>query len=208
MENENEAKISLETLQENLEAVLFAMGEPAAFSRLMEILETDAFSLQSALSGLEARLQDGGGLCLVTADDKYQLATRPSCAAAVRRALEIKRNIPLSPAAFEVLAIVAYRQPVTKAYIEQTRGVDCSAVLANLISKGLVEERGRLDLPGRPLLYGTSDNFLRCFGIGSLDELPPLEEISAEAALQDDPEESGAEEQLSIDPGAAGRTDE
>ena len=98
----------------------------------------------------------------------------------MRKVLEIKRNSPLSQAAFEVLAIVAYNQPVTKAFIEQIRGVDCSAVIATLCQKQLIEERGRLDLPGRPLIYGTTPNFLRCFCISSLEELPALPEKEPE----------------------------
>lgn len=88
--------------------------------------------------------------------------------------LEIKKNTPLSQAAFEVLAIVAYNRTVTKSFIEQIRGVDCSGSIANLVQKGLIEEKGRLDLPGRPLVYGTTDRFLRCFSLNSLDDLPEL----------------------------------
>jgi segregation and condensation protein B len=88
--------------------------------------------------------------------------------------MDIRRNTPLSQAAMEVLAIIAYNQPVTRPFVEQVRGVDCSAVVQGLQQKGLIEEKGRMDLPGRPLLYGTTSNFLRCFGISSLDQLPPL----------------------------------
>ena len=91
----------------------------------------------------------------------------------MRDALELKRNTPLSQAAMEVLAVVAYNQPVTKAFVEQVRGVDCSGVIGSLVQKGLLEERGRMELPGRPLLYGTTENFLRCFGLSSIGELPP-----------------------------------
>ncbi|MEE1054551.1 MAG: SMC-Scp complex subunit ScpB, partial [Acutalibacteraceae bacterium] len=87
---------------------------------------------------------------------------------------DIRRRTPLSPAALEVLAVVAYTQPVTKSFIEQVRGVDCSGVVTTLIEKGLLEERGRLELPGKPLLYGTTKNFLRSFSISDLSELPPL----------------------------------
>ena len=88
--------------------------------------------------------------------------------------LEVKKNAPLSNAAFEVLAVIAYNQPVTKAFVEQVRGVDCSGVISTLCQKRLVEEKGRLELPGRPLVYGTTPEFLRCFGVESLDELPEL----------------------------------
>ena len=88
--------------------------------------------------------------------------------------MEIKKNTPLSNAAFEVLAIVAYNKTVTRSFIDQVRGVDCSGTISSLIQKGLIEEKGRLDLPGRPLIYGTTDRFLRCFSLNSLDDLPEL----------------------------------
>lgn len=107
-------------------------------------------------------------------NDNLQLSSNPAYITEVREILDLKRNTPLSGAAMEVLSLVAYNEPVTKAFIEQVRGVDCSGVIGSLTQKGLIEERGRLELPGRPLLYGTTDNFLRCFGISSLAELPPL----------------------------------
>ena len=94
---------------------------------------------------------------------------------------------PLSPAGFEVLSVIAYRQPVTRAYVEQTRGVDCGGVIATLIQRGLVEEKGRLELPGRPLLYGTTDLFLRCFGIADLQQLPDLANIEVQAGVTPKP---------------------
>ena len=97
--------------------------------------------------------------------------------------LEIQRNSPLSSAAFEVLAVVAYNQPVTKSFIEQVRGVDCSGVVSSLVDRGLIEEKGRLELPGRPLIYGTTKLFLRTFDIENLSQLPPLPQ------KQDDNEE-------------------
>ena len=122
--------------------------------------------------------------------NRYQLCTRTEFAQSVRQALEIKRNAPLSQAAFEVLAVVAYNQPVTKSFVEQVRGVDCSGVVNTLCQKGLLEEKGRLELPGRPLLYGTTVEFLRCFSFSSLEDLPPLPgEPSSEKIPR---EESGA----------------
>ena len=107
-------------------------------------------------------------------ENTYQLATKEAYAEYIKKAFDIKRRTPLSPAALEVLAVIAYNQPVTKSFIEQVRGVDCSGVVTTLVEKGLVEERGRLELPGRPLLYGTTKNFLRCFSMSDLSELPPL----------------------------------
>ena len=158
-----------------IEAILFASGEPVEATRLAEVLGVDK---DTAVQLADDVMQDlntrGGGFQMVRLDEAYQLCTNQAYAAYVRRAMDIRRNTPLSQAAMEVLAIVAYNQPVTKAFIEQVRGVDCSAVVQGLLSKQLVEEKGRLELPGRPLLYGTTVHFLRCFGLSSLSELPPL----------------------------------
>ncbi|MBE6774715.1 MAG: SMC-Scp complex subunit ScpB [Ruminococcaceae bacterium] len=158
-----------------LEAVLFATGEPTEISKISQALSVDEIILEEALSILMARYnREDSGICLLKLDDKYQLCSKTEFADSIRKIIEAKKNTPLSQAAFEVLAIVAYNQPVTKAFIEQIRGVDCSAVISNLCQKSLIEEKGRLDLPGRPLIYGTTPEFLRCFCISSLDELPPL----------------------------------
>ncbi len=101
----------------------------------------------------------------------------------------MKKNTPLSGAAFEVLAVIAYNQPVTKAFVEQVRGVDCSGVIGSLTQKGLIEEKGRLELPGRPIVYGTTPAFLRCFCIESLDELPPLPEKEPEEPVEEEASE-------------------
>ena len=109
--------------------------------------------------------------------DKVQLCSRPVHAPAIRRALETRRPPSLSAAALEVLTVVAYRQPVTRAYIEQLRGVDSGGTISGLVEKGLIEEVGRLDVPGRPVVFGTTDTFLRTFGITSLKQLPDLPEL-------------------------------
>lgn len=158
-----------------LEAVLFAVGEPIEIPRLSQALGIEIVVLGEALEILKEKYEDEtSGLCLLRLDDKYQLCTKKQYADSIRSVIEVKKNAPLSQAAFEVLAIVAYNQPVTKAFIEQIRGVDCSAVISNLCQKSLIEEKGRLELPGRPLIYGTTPEFLRCFCISSLDELPEL----------------------------------
>ena len=174
-------KNNLKRLEYALEAILFTAGEPMAAQRLAQVLEIDEFILKKVTLLLQERLSRDSGLALLNIEDRYQLITRPEMAEIIRKSMEIRRDIPLSPAAMEVLAIIAYRQPVTKAYIEQTRGVDCSGIVTNLVLKGLIEERGRMELPGRPLLYGTTDNFLRCFGIDTLEQLPDLTEIELEA---------------------------
>lgn len=179
-----ELSMEIKEYQAAIEAVLFASGEPVAATRLAEVLELD---LETAVRLADDWLQDvntrGGGLLAVRLGDKYQLCTNKTYAGYVRRAMDIRRNTPLSQAAMEVLAIVAYNQPVTKAFIEQVRGVDCGAVVQGLAAKGLIEEKGRLELPGRPLLYGTTADFLRCFGVSTLDELPPLPQKEEEDGM-------------------------
>ncbi len=164
-------------MQAAAEAILFASGEPIEIARIAEVLETDIAAAEIILNNLTINLTERfSGLCIVRLAEKYQLCSRTEYAEKIRAVLEIKRNTPLSSAAFEVLAVVAYNQPVTKSYIEQVRGVDCSGVISTLCQKGLLEEKGRLELPGRPLLYGTTSEFLRCFCISSLSELPDLPE--------------------------------
>jgi len=180
---------SLVFLEAAMEAVLFAAGEPMQLERLAELLEIDTFTTQGIANSLQNRLDLVGGVMLLMLDDKLQLATKPPMAVLVKRALETRRDTPLSQPAMEVLSVVAYRQPVTKAYIEQTRGVDCSGPLGTLLGRGLIEEKGRLELPGRPLIYGTTDTFLRCFGLTSADELPDLE-AADESLPQEDSDES------------------
>ena len=159
------------------EAILFACGEPLEIDRLAEALELDEEYTEKILEKLQADYDEReSGLCVLRMENKYQLCTRVQYADIVRQVLEVKKNTPLSTAAFEVLAVIAYNQPVTKSYIEQVRGVDCSSVVNTLCQKGLVEEKGRLELPGRPLLYGTTSDFLKCFCISSLTELPELPE--------------------------------
>lgn len=159
--------------------MLFASGDPVEPARLAEVLEIDIENVIKMLGHLEAMYDEKeSGLQLIRVDGKYQLCTREQYSDQVRKLLEIRKNTPLSQAAFEVLAIVAYNKSVTRSFIEQIRGVDCSGPISNLIQKGLIEEKGRLDLPGRPLVYGTTDRFLRCFSLNSLDDLPDLPENS------------------------------
>ena len=158
-----------------LEAMLFACGDPVEASRLADVLELDVESVTKMLSCLSDTYEErNSGLRLIRVDGKYQICTREEYGDDVRKLLEIKKNTPLSQAAFEVLAIIAYNKTVTKSFIEQIRGVDCSGSISNLVQKGLIEEKGRLALPGRPLVYGTTDRFLRCFSLSSLDDLPDL----------------------------------
>ena len=126
----------------------------------------------------------GSALTVLRLGDQYQLVATDGYSENIRTLLDKKKNAPLSNAAMEVLAVIAYNQPVTKAFAEQVRGVDCSGVINTLCQKGLVEEKGRLDLPGRPLVYGTTVHFLRCFGLQDLSELPDIPETGETDALK------------------------
>ncbi len=147
--------VNAKELQAAAEAVLFSVGEPIELERIAAALEIESESTEQLLMNLSASLDErGSGICLLKLGNKYQLSSRAQFAPQIRSVLEVKRNAPLSQAAFEVLAVIAYNQPVTKSFVEQVRGVDCSGVIATLCQKKLIEEKGRLDLPGRPLLYG------------------------------------------------------
>ena len=164
-----------------LEAVLFSCGDPVESERLCEVTGLEPMFLQRAVVQLEESYQQRhSGLSIVHLGDSYQMVTRAEYGSAVRQALTIKKNTPLSPAASEVLAIIAYNQPVTKSFVEQVRGVDSSSIVNSLVTKGLIEEDGRLNLPGRPIAYRTTDNFLRSFSLQSLEDLPEIHPSQAE----------------------------
>lgn len=157
------------------EAILFASGEPVRCERIALALEIGSEETEEVLSALAAKLEtENSGLRLIRLGEKAQLCTRGEYAACIRVALETRKPPALSQAAMEVLAIVAYRQPVTRAYIEQVRGVDSAYTVSSLVEKGFLEESGRLEVPGRPALFRTTDQFLRVFGLTSLAELTPL----------------------------------
>ncbi|MGN1317044.1 MAG: SMC-Scp complex subunit ScpB [Acutalibacteraceae bacterium] len=168
------------------EAVLFAAAEPIDYLKIANVLGYDGETMLLILDELKKKLDtEDSGICLLQLDTKYQLCSKKEFVEEIRTVLDLKRNAPLSQAAFEVLAIIAYNQPITKPYIEQIRGVDCSGVVNTLCQKELVEEKGRLDVPGRPVLYGTTANFLRCFSLNSLEELPELPSADREVLMSD-----------------------
>ena len=184
-----------------VEAILFASGDPVSGERIAQVLGLDKEDAEEVLKDtMESFNRKEGGVRIIRLDDTYQMCSNPAYASCVREALELRRNTPLSQAAMEVLAVIAYNQPVTKAFVEQIRGVDCSGVIGSLSSKGLIEERGRLELPGRPLLYGTTPDFLRCLNISSLEELPPLPERQREVDTPlEEEDDSGTEEMVETD---------
>ncbi len=168
------------------EAVLFAAAEPIEHTRLSIVLGTDSEVTLEILDILKEKYeQEESGLCLLKLGSKYQLCSKKEYINEVRAVLDLKRNTPLSQAAFEVLAIIAYNQPITKPYIEQIRGVDCSGVVSTLCQRGLIEEKGRLEVPGRPVLYGTTDDFLRCFSLSALSELETLPNVDKQVLMSD-----------------------
>lgn len=166
-----------------LEAALFAAGEPVRLEKLCAALEAQPRQVEQAAQSLADEYDFGRrGIKLVRMEGSYQLCSRGDYGETVRRVLETRRTALLSAAALEVLAVVAYCQPVAKAYIEQARGVDSAYTVNSLCEKGLIEECGRLDAPGKPVLFRTTSAFLRAFGLSSLEELPALETFGEQAA--------------------------
>lgn len=174
-----------------IEAVLFASGDPVSKQALCEIIDVDEENLDKLVVLLRERyLNISSALEILELNGCYQFAARREYSPYIKTALEVKKNITLSQAAFEVLTIIAYNQPVTKGFIENVRGVDSSSVVNSLVEKGLLEEAGRIDVPGRPVAYKTTDGFLRAFQISSLAELPPLPNQETQVTFDDVLEES------------------
>ncbi len=160
-----------------IEAILFASGEPIEEEKLSEAAGITKQELDEAIETLRTKYEaEDSALSLLKLENAYQLAAKEDYASFIKAALEIKKNSVLSPAAMEALTIVAYNQPVTKGFVEQVRGVDSSGVVNSLVEKGLLTEAGRLDLPGRPIAYKTTDSFLRAFRLSSIKDLPELPE--------------------------------
>lgn len=175
----------MKPLNASIEAILFASGDAISISRLANALNISSDEVESALNELSKHYNSqNSGLTLLRINDKAQLCSRPDYADVIRRAIENRKPPQLSHAALEVLTIIAYRQPVTRAYVEQLRGVDSGGTISNLIEKGLITEAGRLDVIGRPILYKTTDVFLRTFSISSLAELPELPELTHDEQLR------------------------
>ena len=166
------------SLQAQVESLLFVATEPIPVARLADILGVEIDQIEQVLLILNHEYASRG-MRLQRKGKRVQMVTAPEASDLVRRLLGLELTGKLSPAALETLAIVAYRQPVTRAQIEAIRGVSSDSVLRTLINRGLVEELGRLDQAGRPIIFGTTFDFLQQFGITSLDQLPPLKEIAA-----------------------------
>lgn len=173
--------MELKELESAMESILFASGEPVGVERLCLGLELDRATVDSVAQRLMDQYSyERRGLRLVKLDSSYQLCSAPEYAGYVRKTLENRKPARLSQPALEVLAVIAYYQPVTRAYVDQVRGVDSAYTVGLLLERELIEECGRLAVPGRPILYQTTKNFLRSFGMSSLEELPELPDASKE----------------------------
>lgn len=168
-----------ELLQEKIEAILFAAGDTVRIDRISLILGVDPSDIIDASEKLSEMYEAGNrGIRIVRIGDKLQMVSNPDFASDIIKVLEHRKPPRLSAPALETLSIVAYYQPVTRAYIDQIRGVDSSYTVSVLMDKGLIDKQGYLNVPGRPALYGTTDLFLRTMGITNLDELPELPDVS------------------------------
>lgn len=168
-----------EQLQRAIEAILFAAGEPVPIQRLAFALETDPSDIEMAGDALaDDYAFQRRGIRILKLDKAYQMVSSGEMADFVTKALETRKPPKLSASQLETLTIIAYYQPATKAMVEQIRGVDSSYSVAALLNKKLIAEAGRLNVPGRPIQYQTTADFLRTFGISSLQELPPIEKIA------------------------------
>ena len=169
-----------------IEALLFASGEPISLDRLSEASGIAPDTVVKLIDRLERKYNvSDSAIRVLRLENSYQLSTREEYAPYIKRAMENKRQARLSPAALEVLAVVAYNQPVTKAFVEQVRGTDSSGVINTLVERELLYEAGRLELPGRPITYKTTDNFLRCFKLESLAQLPSLPDEDGQLNLNE-----------------------
>lgn len=185
MNQEEKLEIKLEAVTAAIEAILFAAGHPVEYEKLSLVLglsKTDVRSIVEAMSEEYNAKDSKRGLLLLTYPESCQLATKEDFLPYIREALGIKRGGNLSASTLEALAVVAYNQPVTRAFVDAVRGVDSSYAMTSLIDKGLIESLSRLDAPGRPMLYTTTEKFLRVFGLSSLDELPETELTPAPAS--------------------------
>lgn len=173
--------MELKEVEAAIEAILFAAGDPVGVERLCLALNIDRFTADAVCQRLADRYSyERRGIRIVKLESSYQLCSAPEYASYIRKAFESRKPARLSQPALEVLAIIAYYQPATKAYVDQLRGVDSTYTVSLLAERELIEECGRLAVPGRPILYRTTQNFLRSFGLASLEELPDLPGASTE----------------------------
>ena len=186
--------MEFEQLQRTIEAILFAAGERIEIQRLSDVLETDPSEIEKATDALADEYAfQRRGIRILKLEKGYQMVSSGEMADYVTKALETRKPPKLSSSQLETLTIIAYYQPATKAMVEQIRGVDSAYSVAALLNKKLIEEAGRLNVPGRPIQYKTTPDFLRTFGLSSLEELPPIEKVSFGEPVE--PEQAAAPEE-------------
>ena len=176
----NEQIDQLKNIEGAIEAILYAAGYPVKYSKIAEVLGLDLRNIKKLVEHMAVEFnseKSKRGINLLVFEETCQFCTKEQYAPYIREALGIRRGGNLSASSMEVLAIVAYNQPITRSFVDQVRGVDSSYAMNSLIDKGLIEACGRLDAPGRPMLYITTEKFLRVFGINSLSELPATETV-------------------------------
>lgn len=174
----------MKDIESAVEGILFAAGEPVEAQRLCAVLELDRETVDAVVRALADRYAyERRGMRILTLEDRYQMCSAPEHAEIIRRALETRKPPQLSQPALEALAVIAYFQPATRAFVEQIRGVDSAYTVKLLAERGLIEEAGRLAAPGRPVLFRTTTLFLRCFGLSSLEDLPPLPDSGEDGQL-------------------------
>lgn len=174
-------------IDEALEAILFAAGHAMKYTDLASLFELSPLEMKARVLDYAQKYNSSPlsrGVMLLALDESCQLCTKSGYLPYIRAALGIRKNGSLSASSIETLAIIAYNQPVTRSYIDQVRKIDSSYAVGNLLDRGLIECRGRLDAPGRPMLFGTTPDFLRCFGLNSLTDLPDIHAEDAAALLQ------------------------
>ena len=184
---EDDFKVTAQELPAAIESILFISGDPVSVDKLADILNCSKNAVLEALKSLTERYSSNpwSGLEIRRTEDSYAIMTRPSQKKILDRMFGPRQTPPLSQASYETLAVIAYNQPVTKSFIENVRGVDSSSTVNSLVEKGLVCEAGRLELPGRPIAYKTTDAFLRSFQISSIADLPPLPEQEAQVTIDE-----------------------
>ncbi len=170
--------MDIKTMQAAIESVLFAAGDAVELDKLCTILDADATTVRSVIKKMmDEYSYDKRGIRIIQLEDSYQMCSANEYYEYVAQLVQPRKTQTLSNAAIEVLAVVAYKQPVTRTAVEHIRGVNCDSLFNRLVERNLIEEVGRLDAPGRPILFGTTQEFLRCFGIRTLSELPDFDTL-------------------------------
>ena len=182
---EDRSKMEMKEIESAVEGILFASGEPVQTDRICVALEMDRPTVEQVLQKLmDYYAYERRGIRLLRMEDTWQLCSAPDYADVIRKAFEIRKPAKLSQPALEVLTIIAYYQPTTRAYVDQIRGVDSSYTVGLLLDRHLIEECGRLQVPGRPRLYRTTKTFLRAFHLNSLEDLPEMPGMEADGQLR------------------------